>query len=420
MARKKSHWFLWLVLIALVCVGAVWAFKWWKAQTETPPPAGGTENTDEWVDGDDEFVDGSDTEEIGTFLNTRLQNATGAVSITIDGDNTLAMAESGDTLLGTDTVDSITIIGNDGATIRATGEGAGKIQANGNGTLTIKNVTIIDETPHTGNTYHDYLNFGGNVVFENCTFRNSIYLKTQNASLKNCVLTSAYPKYYSVWCSNGNVRFDTCLFMGYRALKIHEFENDDVLKVEVDGCTFNNISEKPGVVIGSFHVNPKETTVSVKNSIFLGNHAWDNVGCIEGVHGFYESDNPTSEFVFITENNTVNYTANVYNIYYRVLLNGEEVDVSPEMWQENGRYPTSYTSGTVALTVDDLTSRISLEDGDRAFLGWYLDKECEQKFEGTLEETQTGDIVLYGWYFPVEENELPPAWLDDDNWTKNY
>ena len=407
MARKKSHWFLWLVLIALVCVGAVWAFKWWKAQTETPPPGCGTENTDEWVDGDDEFVDGSDTEEIGTFLNTRLQNATGAVSITIDGDNTLAMAESGDTLLGTDTVDSITIIGNDGATIRATGEGAGKIQANGNGTLTIKNVTIIDETPHTGNTYHDYLNFGGNVVFENCTFRNSIYLKTQNASLKNCVLTSAYSKYYSVWCSNGNVRFDTCLFMGYRALKIHEFENDDVLKVEVDGCTFNNISEKPGVVIGSFHVNPKETTVSVKNSIFLGNHAWDNVGCIEGVHGFYESDNPTSEFVFITENNTVNYTAQVYAINYYTVVNGEAVAIPDYMWKANGNYPTQYESG-VGATIDDLVGTYAVSSTeDKEFDGWYLDKEFTQKFDGTIGTAQTGDIVLY-------------AKITSGYWTKNY
>lgn len=378
------------------------------------------DNSNEWVDGDEEFEDGADDAEVGVFLNEYLADATGVQTIIIKGENTIEIADKGYTILGTETVESITIIGEEGATIRATGKGAGRIQANGNGTLIIKNVKIIDDTTHTGNTYHDYLNFGGKVVFENCTFTHSIYLKTQSASLTNCVFTSAYPKYYSVWCSNGNVRFDTCLFMGYRALKIHEFENDDVLRVEVDGCTFNNIAEKPGVVIGKFPNNPKETTVSVKNSIFLSNYAWDGAGCKEGVHGYYESDNPTSEFVFINENNTVNYTANVYNIIYKALINGEVVDLSTEMWQKNGTYSTHYKSGTVALTVDDLTSRITLEDGDKAFLGWYFDKECEHKFEGTLEETQTGDIVLYGWYFPVEENELPPAWWDDEHWTKNY
>lgn len=409
MARKKSHWFLWLVLIALVCVGAVWFFKWRKAQTETPPPAGGTENTDEWTDGDDEFVDGSDTEEIGTFLNARLQNATGAVSITIDGDNTLAMAESGDTLLGTETVDSITIIGNDGATIRATGEGAGKIQANGNGTLTIKNVTIIDETPHTGKYYWDYLSFGGKLVFENCEFKQSIKLLGESATFKNCAFHSPWTKYYSVWVGNGATSFENCLFTGYRALKLHEYEDygQDITSVSIDGCTFNNISEKPGVVIGAFPVNPKETTVSVKNSIFLSNHAWDNVGCIEGVHGFYESDNPTSDFVFITENNTVNYTAQVYAISYYTVVNGEAVAIPDYMWKANGNYPTQYESG-VGATIDDLVGTYAVSSTeDKEFKGWYLDKEFTQKFDGTIGTAQTGDIVLY-------------AKITSGYWTKNY
>ena len=366
-------------------------------------------NTDEWVDGDEEFEDGTTPGVTGVFLNESLANATGAQTITIKGDNTIEPASTGNTLLGAETVDSITIMGEEGATIRAIGEGAGRIQANGNGTLIIKNVTIIDETPHKGTYYHEYLAWGGNLVFENCEFKQSIKILGDNATFKNCIFNSPWTKYYSVWVSNGVSKFDTCLFMGYRALKIHEYEqyDQDILSVEVDGCTFNNISEKPGVVIGKFPVNPKQTTVSVKNSIFLSNHAWDNVGCLEGVNGFYESDNPTSEFVFITENNTVNYTAKIYAINYYTVENGEVVAIPDYMWKANVEYPTSYESGTT-VTIESLVLTYAISGTeDREFLGWYLDKDYTQKFDGTIDTSQAGDIVLY-------------AKIIKGSWTKNY
>ena len=106
------------------------------------------DNSNEWVDGDEEFEDGTTPGITGVFLNEYLAQATGAQTITIKGDNTIEPASTGNTLLGAETVDSITIMGEEGATIRAIGEGVGRIQANGNGTLIIKNVTIIDDTPH--------------------------------------------------------------------------------------------------------------------------------------------------------------------------------------------------------------------------------------------------------------------------------
>lgn len=358
----------------------------------------------------------------GVLLNEHLENATGTYITTIKGDNTIEIAEKGNTLLGTENVESITIIGMDGATIRAKGKGAGRIQTNGNGTLIIKNVTIIDETPHTGKYYWDYLSFGGKLVFENCEFRQSIKILGESATFENCTFHSPWKKYYSVWLGNGQATFDNCTFTGYRALKLHEYEKyeQDISSVNINGCTFKNIVEKPGIVMGDFPVNPKETTISVKNSTFLNNYAWDGVDCAEGIHGFYESDNPTSEFVFVNENNVVDYTANVYNIYYRAVVNGEVVKVSSAMWKKDGNYPTYYKSGSDTSKINDLTLRISMADGDKSFFGWYLDEECTQKFDGVLDETQTGDIVLYGWYIDLDENELPPVMWDDDLWTKNY
>lgn len=186
-----------------------------------------------------------------------------------------------------------------------TARSAGRIQANGNGTLTIRNATIVDETPHKGTYYWDYLLWGGNVVFENCVFEQSIVLKTSSASFKNCAFHSPWTKYYSVWVSHGATRFEGCLFTGYRALKIHEYEGEDITTVEIDDCTFDAIAEKPGLAIGTFIADPANTTVSVKNSRFLSCHAWDTVGSHEGVDGFYEADMPTTDFVFIDENNTV-------------------------------------------------------------------------------------------------------------------
>ncbi|MBQ8686110.1 MAG: right-handed parallel beta-helix repeat-containing protein [Clostridia bacterium] len=239
-------------------------------------------------------------------LNERLETVTGAYTLTVSGANELIVSDDGATQLGVDGAEIVVDGGADGATVRATGDGAGAIQAEGS--LTFKNITFKDETPK-GVLEPNYLAFDGVLRFENCVFEDSISLKTNtNASFVDCRFISSISRCYSVWVTSGSAYFTNCTFTGYRGLKIHEASTSvDVVEVTVDGCTFQDLTEKVGVVIGLLGVDP--STVSIKNSAFNNCQPWDSDGSIEGVDGLYETDMYTSEFTFITENNTITSNA---------------------------------------------------------------------------------------------------------------
>ena len=261
-------------------------------------------------------------------LGERLAGVSGEYFLRIKGDCELTIATQDDTTLGSESVKKITIEGVEGATLKAVGEGAGKIQANGQGVLVIRNFTIIDETPHTDKYYWDYLSFGGKLVFENCEFKQSIKILGDSATFTNCSFHSPWTKYYSVWVGNGTTNFKDCTFTGYRALKLHEYQEygQDILSVSIDGCKFKEIAEKPGVVIGKFPVNPEETAVRVTNCTFESCQPWDKEGSIEGIDGFYEADIYTRDFAFYDENNTVDGKA-VSALFKRIKLEENELPI---------------------------------------------------------------------------------------------
>lgn len=201
------------------------------------------------------------------------------------------------------------------STLKITG-GAGTIKAAARGELVFENLTIEDATTDTALSEQDYyLSLGGKIQFKNCVFTNSIYIESEaEAEFINCTFTSLND-WYSVWMGDGSARFKGCVFTGDRALKIHEFtgeewytatKGEDVKRVEIDDCEFNNLSKKPGIVIGTF-TSPENTTVVVKNSSFTECAAWDNVGSIAGVNGYYETDTVLSDISFYSYGNLVIY-----------------------------------------------------------------------------------------------------------------
>lgn len=168
-----------------------------------------------------------------------------------------------------------------GAELRFVGDGKGTLRASDDGTLTVKNMTIIDGTSDAGmGIYESYLRFGGKLYFENCTFQNSICLTTEaSAEFVNCKFVSNQSRYYSVWVADGSASFEGCEFVGFRGLKVNEYNAtyqidklsetlEDVISINVVNCRFE-VTEKPGVSLGGF-TTPENTTVSIKDSVFVG------------------------------------------------------------------------------------------------------------------------------------------------------
>lgn len=235
-----------------------------------------------------------------------LITATGDYDLSLTGVIPLECLES-ETLLGSSTVESITVDGGNATTLSVTGEDKSVIQATNGARLTLKNLTVTDNTANTLNAWENYVWFGGILRFENCTFENAIYL-TANAKAEfvNCTIKSPAENQYGAWVADGTVSFECCTFTGYRGLKIHEFEGgDDVETVCVNNCLFDQLSKKPGLAIGSITVNPLNTTICITNSKFNLCQVWDTDGSLTGVDGFYEADTPLENFNFIINNNEI-------------------------------------------------------------------------------------------------------------------
>lgn len=191
--------------------------------------------------------------------------------------------------------------GDEGATLTATGAGVGSIRAANDGTLVFKNVTFVDDSESYAEDSWEfaYLEMGGKLEFENCTFSDPIQLDTDaEATFTNCTFTGKTVdglNMYGVWMSDGSATFTNCEFTGTRGLKAHEAYGTDVTKVIINGCTFT-LSEKPGLAIGDVD---KNTIITIINSEFTCQPGDQNLY-------IYETDTDVDTFTFSQSDNTIN------------------------------------------------------------------------------------------------------------------
>ena len=165
-------------------------------------------------------------------------------------------------------------------------------------------MTILDksESYDEGAWELTYLEFAGNLEFDNVTFKGGITLQRENndvdlnATFNNCTFITEEASVYGVWVSDGTSTFSNCKFQGTRGLKMHEDYGSEITSVTIDACEFGPLSKKPGVAIGDLNA---ETSVTIKNSSFIGCQAGEQDKYI------YETDTDVSTFTFVNSNNSV-------------------------------------------------------------------------------------------------------------------
>ena len=201
-------------------------------------------------------------------------------------------------LLPEDSPISAVVINGNGKTFTATGAGVGQIRLANGALLTFNNVKVVDHSvSYAENAWeYGYLEFGGNLEFNDCQFVNAIMMESENAAFANCSFNSNHDNEYAVWVNEGNTTFNGCTFTGARGLKVHEAYGSEVVSVVVDGCTFGPLTKKPGIALGDLNA---DTSVTIKNSLFLG--------CQPGDQNLYmyETDTDVTTFDFKNENNEV-------------------------------------------------------------------------------------------------------------------
>lgn len=201
--------------------------------------------------------------------------------------------------------ETLTINGN-GYKLIATGNGVGPIRLANGGKLILNDLTVVDqsESYNEGAWELGYLEFAGELEFNNCEFKNAVMMcgatpnnnTGANATFNGCKFNSGDANQYDVWVSGDNAYFNECTFEGYRGIKVHEAYGSEVKEVVVDKCQFNNLSKKPGMAIGTLNA---ETKIAIKNSTFTN--------CQPGDQGLYiyETDTDVTTFDFTQTNNTV-------------------------------------------------------------------------------------------------------------------
>lgn len=201
------------------------------------------------------------------------------------------------------TVETVVIDGGEtGATLTATGAGVGPIRAANEGTLVFKNITFVDQSESYAENAWEfaYLEMGGKLVFEDCTFADPIQLGSDaEATFTNCTFegkTVDGLTMYAVWLDDGSATFDGCTITGTRGIKAHEAYGSDVIELVIDGCTFDSLSEKPGIAIGDVDA---DTAITITDSEFINCKAGD-----QGLY-IYETDTDVETFAFTESGNTV-------------------------------------------------------------------------------------------------------------------
>ena len=259
-------------------------------------------------------------------------------------------AGHGSTPFGNDTTKSVTIIGEspEFSKLTATGAGVGSLRVE-DGTLTVKNVEIIDETVSYAEDSWEfgYLEIGetneDTLVFENCVFNKAIQI-TGNATFKNCSFNSNADNEYAVWVNGGNATFENCKFTGPRGLKMHEDYGSEVESVTVNLCTFENLTKKPGVAIGDLNAN---TTVTIKNSTFINCQAGDQGLLI------YESDTEVTTFNFTMIANEVykeEISTNKVDTLQAALSNSNKVVLTENVANNNETVSNGYGATAINMT----------------------------------------------------------------------
>lgn len=205
--------------------------------------------------------------------------------------------------------------GNNGTTLTATGQGVGAIQAKKNTTLVFRNLTIRDTSAtNLGDRAFrrdGYLEFGGNIRFENCMFDCAVYLcDDANVRFDSCKFDSGAENMYAMWIADGSASFTKCEFTGWRAVKLYEGSDNkyesvqdffDVENVVFVGCTFKNLKKKPGIAIDVFQ--GEETSLTISRCVFEGCQQWTK-DSYEGLLSVYESDVDTSTITLVIEDVT--------------------------------------------------------------------------------------------------------------------
>lgn len=207
---------------------------------------------------------------------------------------------------------SVIVIGENKNKVTITGNGVWGIEPNGVA-MTFKNIALYDDTRYEYENGNDawefaYLELGGNMKFLDCDITDGVMASGDNATFINCNFIAdgnakrkTQSDEYNPWVSRGNATFKGCTFTGYRALKVHEQYGPIVGTVIVDGCTFKDVTKKPGVVLGTL---ASDVVVTIKNSAFIN--------CAEGSSSkadrepyIFESDTKRDLFHLTLEKNTV-------------------------------------------------------------------------------------------------------------------
>lgn len=342
-----------------------------------------------------------------------IDNSATEISLSLTDDlswNTGAAAGNGANVMTPAPFTSVKIQGNHHT---FTAEGAGGIKGDAGATVNFENVNFVDKTHYdyeNGETAWEftYLEFQGSAyTFTNCTFQNTVMFSGNGVSeINNCVfygkatLESNQPKEYAAWVTT-SANFEGCTFASlYRGLKIankYHTGNSGEYTVVIDGCTFTDISKKPGVVIDNKNFN---NDIAAFSSITIKNSKFTNVQPGDQYNYIYETDNthPT------LENNTIVLTtaaglkavqtgtaikaiANAYSGYLFEL--GADIDLSELEgdWEPIGQTGAGQFAGTFDgknFTIHNL--KINNTDESKncssGLFGWLMGKVLNVNVEG--------------------------------------
>ena len=246
------------------------------------------------------------------------------------------------------------------------GNGVGAVRAANGGTITFRNVKIVDQSVSyaENNWEYGYLEFGGNLKFENCTFVNAIMVEGEgaNASFTDCYFNSNKENEYALWVSAGNVSVKDSTIEGWRGFKTHEAYGSEVASFAIDKCDFT-LTNKPGLAIGTVNA---ETAISIKNSTF------NTAAGDQGLY-FYETDTDVTTFNFTLENNKI-AVDNYASLAQAVAIEGANIIVKA------GSYSKEAGVGLAASWAKNVT--VTCEEG--------------VKFEGLSKLNINGSTLIGG------------------------
>ena len=284
---------------------------------------------------------------------------------------------------------SIVIDGN-GYTITATGSGVtplGDVEA----PMTLKNLKIVDNSVSYNESAWElsYLEMGGKVLkCVNVDFVDPIQVVSDDASFTNCSFVGHNDKnsttttQYGVWVYNGNSTYTNCTFTGTRSMKICDDYAGEVGTVVIDGCIFDNISEKPGVCIDD--VDTQDMKITIKNSTFINCKAGD-----QGLY-VYETDNT----VPTVANNTVHNNATV------VSTKDEFLALSAKVFTGNNGTPEEATV-IIAADIDMEGAEFSAmiaQRGDKLIIVGNGHKISNVKLVSGADDNTTGQASMFYAY----------------------